>query len=103
MQGGYAMPNRRQFMETVLEGTAAVAASGLLPANRILGANDRVRFGLIGCGGRGTEILRSALRCTNTECIAVADVYTRRLEQVKRYVPGARQYGDFRRMLEGKS
>ncbi len=97
------MPNRRQFMETVLEVTAAAAASGLFPANRVLGANDRVRFGLIGCGGRGREILRSALRCPNTECIAVADVYTRRLEQVKRDVPGARQYGDFRRMLEDKS
>ncbi|HEX5481556.1 MAG TPA: Gfo/Idh/MocA family oxidoreductase [Terriglobia bacterium] len=97
------MPDRRHFMGQILEGTAAFAASGLLPASRVLGANDRVRFGLIGAGGRGTEDLKSALHCKNTECVAVADVYTRRLEEVKRYIPDAKQYGDFRRLLDDKT
>ena len=33
-------------------GTAAYAAYSLLPAGRVLGENDRVRFGLIGAGGQ---------------------------------------------------
>ncbi len=36
--------------------TAAYVAYSLLPAGRVPGANDRVRFGLIGAGGRGQEI-----------------------------------------------
>jgi predicted dehydrogenase len=97
------MPTRRRFLGNLAGGTAALAASGMLPASRILGANDRIRFGLIGAGGRGTAILRAALRCNNTEAVAVADVYTRRLERVKRYIPQARPYRDFRRLLDDKS
>ncbi|MGH9434392.1 MAG: Gfo/Idh/MocA family protein [Terriglobia bacterium] len=97
------MPDRRKFMEQVLGGTAALAAAQLLPASRVLGANDRVRFALIGAGGRGTEDLRSALKCKNVEAVAVADLYTRRLEQVKSVIPDARQYADFRRLLDDKS
>lgn len=97
------MPTRRGFLGELAGGTAALAASGLLPSSRILGANDRIRFALIGAGGRGTAILRAALRCKNAEPVAVADVYTRRLERVKRYIPQARQYGDFRRLLDDKT
>ncbi len=97
------MPTRRTFLEKIAGGTAAMAASTLLPASRVLGANDRVRFALIGCGGRGTADLKSALRATNTECVAVADVYTWRLEQIKQVVPGAKPYADFRHLLDDKS
>lgn len=97
------MPTRRSFLEKMAGGTAAVAASALLPASRVLGANDRVRFALIGCGGRGTADLKAALHATNTECVAVADVYTRRLEEIKSVVPNAKQYADFRRLLDDKS
>ncbi|MGD0322358.1 MAG: hypothetical protein ABSD45_01330 [Terriglobia bacterium] len=45
-------------------GTAAYAAYSFLPAGRVLGANDRARFGLIGAGGRGQEIFKAALGCT---------------------------------------
>ena len=38
---------------------AATAAS----ASRVLGANDRVRLGIIGVGGRGTYLAREANRC----------------------------------------
>jgi predicted dehydrogenase len=97
------MSTRRGFLENLAGGAAALAASKMLPASRILGANDRVRFALIGAGGRGTAILKAALRCNNTEAVAVADVYTRRLERVKQYIPQARPYRDFRRLLDDKS
>lgn len=97
------MVNRRKFMRQILGGTAAWAASGLSSSNRTLGANDRVRIGLVGAGGRGKEILKVALRCTNTEAVAVADVYSRRLEEVKRILPQAHITTDFRRMLDDKT
>ncbi len=97
------MPNRREFVKQMAAGTTALAASGILPSSRVLGANDRVRFGLIGAGGRHTEDLKSALRSPNAECVAVADVYTRRLDEVKRVVPNAKTYGDFRQLLDDKS
>ena len=45
--------SRRQFVRTSAVLTGTVAASNLLPA-AVLGANDRIRVGVIGCGGQGT-------------------------------------------------
>ncbi|MCL5005333.1 MAG: Gfo/Idh/MocA family oxidoreductase [Acidobacteria bacterium] len=80
-----------------------MAVSGLVPSGRILGANDRIRFGLIGAGGRGKAIFKAAINAPNTEAVAVADVYTRRFEEVKRIAPTVKTYTDFRRMLDDKS
>ncbi|PYV25557.1 MAG: gfo/Idh/MocA family oxidoreductase [Acidobacteria bacterium] len=103
------MASRRSFLGQVLGSSAALAASGWLPAaagssgaSRILGANDRVRVGLIGAGGRGQEILKEAMRCPNTEAVAVADAYRRRLDEVKRFAPGIKTYTDFRRLLDDR-
>ncbi len=97
------MSNRRDFMQKALGGSAALAAYGLLPSSRVLGANDRIRIGLIGAGGRGTQIFKAALKCPNVEGAAVADVYTRRLDEIKAIVPGISTYSDFRKLLDDKS
>jgi predicted dehydrogenase len=68
--------------------------------SRVLGANDRIRIGLIGAGDRGQEDLKSALRQRNVECVAVADVYSRRCDQVKAFVPNVATYDDPMRLLE---
>ena len=47
------MSNRRTFVGQCVKGAAGLAVSGLVSSRRVLGANDRVRFGLIGCGSRG--------------------------------------------------
>jgi predicted dehydrogenase len=90
-------------MQKALGGSAALAASALFPSSRVLGANDRIRVGLIGAGGRGTQDFKAALKCPNVEGVAVADVYTRRLDSVKEDVPGIKTYQDFRRLLDDKS
>ncbi|MHB8522202.1 MAG: Gfo/Idh/MocA family protein [Limisphaerales bacterium] len=97
------MSNRRTFLQQLTAGTAWVAASGLVSSRQVLGANDRIRIGLIGAGGRGKEIFRAALRCPNVEAVAVADVYTRRLEEAKAIAPGIKTHGDFRQVLEDKT
>jgi predicted dehydrogenase len=102
-EGGKAMLNRRSFIHHLGGGAAALAGSSMFPPARVLGANDRVRFGLIGAGGRGMEILKPALHAPNTQAVAVADVYSRRLDEVKRIVPAVQTYTDFRRLLDDKS
>jgi len=97
------MPTRRTFIKQTLGSSAFLVANGLLPSGRVLGANDRIRIGLIGGGDRGQEIFKAALRCPQVEGVAVADVYTRRLDEVKQFVPNIHAYRDFRRLLEDKT
>ena len=92
------MQSRRVFMSKVATGLA-----GTLAASNVLGANDRIRLGIIGPGARGTEILREALACENVECAGAADVYTKRLEDVRKIAPNAKTYLDYRHLLEDQS
>ncbi|HEV2399608.1 MAG TPA: Gfo/Idh/MocA family oxidoreductase [Candidatus Sulfotelmatobacter sp.] len=96
------MLNRRRFIQQVSGGVAVLAGSSMFPT-RVLGANDRLRFGLVGAGGRGMDIFKAALHAPNTQAVAVADVYSRRLDEVKSLVPGIQTYTDFRRLLDDKS
>ncbi|HXS93789.1 MAG TPA: Gfo/Idh/MocA family oxidoreductase [Candidatus Limnocylindrales bacterium] len=91
------MQSRRNFISNVATGLA-----GTLAASNVMGANERIRLGIIGPGDRGSEILRQAVSLEGVECIAAADVYTRRLEAVKNIAPNAKTYLDYRRMLEDK-
>jgi len=90
-------------MGQMVGGAASLAARNVYPSGRVLGANDRVRIGLIGAGGRGKEIFRTALSCHNVEAVAIADVYTRRLEQAKTIAPQVKTCQDFRALLDDKS
>jgi predicted dehydrogenase len=96
--------NRRDFIEQGMSAAAlgALPARRLLAGNRVIGANDRIRIGLIGAGDRGQEDLKSALRQKNVECVAVADVYSRRRDEVKSYLPHIETYDDPMRLLDRK-
>lgn len=89
------MQSRRNFI-----GNMATGLAGTLAAPNVLGAHNRVRFGIIGAGARGAELLRDALACANTECTGVADIYSRRLEEARLIAPAARQHADYRSLLE---
>lgn len=80
-----------------------MAATGVVSSARVLGANDRIRIGLIGGGARGKEIFRAAIKCPGVQAVAVADTYTRRLDEVKAIVPGIAIFTDFRQLLDDKS
>ncbi len=91
------MESRRNFIGKVASGLA-----GTLAASNAIGANQRIRLGIIGPGARGQEILRQAVSLENVECIGAADVYTRRLEEARNIAPNTKTYLDYRRMLEDK-
>lgn len=79
------------------------AGAGLAAASRVLGANDRIHLGIIGPGDRGTQDLKDALACPNTELLGAADIYTKRLEAVKKIAPNAKTYLDYRHLLEDRN
>ena len=83
------MFSRREALRQLAAGAAWAAMPGVA-ASRVLGANDRIRFGLIGAGSRGKEIFKVALRCPNVEAVAVADLYTRRLDEAKAVAPAVK-------------
>ncbi|HUB79685.1 MAG TPA: Gfo/Idh/MocA family oxidoreductase [Bryobacteraceae bacterium] len=89
------MQSRRNFI-----GNMATGLAGTLAAPNVLGAQNRVRFGIIGAGARGAELLRDSLACANTECVGVADIYSRRLEEVRAIAPAAHLHAEYRRLLE---
>lgn len=93
------MSTRRQFLGQAGVGLAAAA---LLPTARALGANDRIRIGLIGAGDRGLDDLKTALKQPNVECVAVADIYSRRREMAKQVAPNAQLYDDPMKLLESR-
>src|SRR5215831_15595181 len=89
------MQSRRNFI-----GKVATGLAGTLATSNVLGANDRVRLGVIGAGARGSELLREALACAGTECIGVADIYQKRLEEANVIASGARAWIDYRHLLD---
>jgi predicted dehydrogenase len=52
-----------------------MAGARPLAANtQVVGANDRIRIGLIGCGGMGRGDLEDFLKVPNVQCVALCDV-----------------------------
>jgi len=66
------MDSRRKFIGAMATGLASTLASSA----GVLGANDRMRIGIIGAGQRGTELVHQALACPNVE-IANSQTRTR--------------------------
>ena len=72
-------------------------------AQRILGANDRINVGLIGCGGRGRYVAGFIRQAPNTSYIAVADVWRNNADAARVWAGGdAKSFSDFRKLLEMK-
>ncbi len=90
---------RRTFLKRAALGTAAVWA---YPTARALGANDRVRVGMIGVGDRGNDLLGQVRAVHGVEVVAMADVYSRRRDEAKNKAPGLQTYDDHRRLLDRK-
>jgi predicted dehydrogenase len=90
---------RRDFIKS---SAALVASSGpVLGSGQ--GANDRIRVGLIGVGGRGLYELSVCQNNPGCEVVAVADAYRPLADMaVQRLGKKATGYGDFRRILDRK-
>jgi predicted dehydrogenase len=89
---------RRDFLARV---AATTVLSSAASARRIQGANDRVRVGLIGCGGRGRLVADLMATVPNVQFAAVCDVYEPNLAKAKAWAGSTcRAVGDFRQVLD---
>ena len=82
---------RRDFLKTTgglsaglaLAGNAAGKTTAKTAASRVIGANDRINVGVIGCGGRGTYVASAFQKYGDEnqnacQIVAVCDVYEKR-------------------------
>src|SRR5215468_550449 len=93
--------SRRAFVSASAASIVLTASS----ANRVLGANDRLRVGIIGCGGlaQGAHIpsLMRMKETDNVEIVAICDVYQKRLDQAAA-TTGATPIKDYHALLDQK-
>lgn len=112
--------SRREFIRTTAgTATSVMAAATLAGATpvpqgaavinpRVLGANDRIHFGIIGVKGMGGGHLRNLvgpdMTADNAEVIAICDVWevARQKAQVTADCPDSQVFADYRRLLDNK-
>ncbi len=79
--------SRRSFTKKTTLGSVALGLGSMAPFsaksyNRIIGANERVNMGVIGCGGMGNSHMSALLRMGDLNNVSVGyvcDVYDKRL------------------------
>jgi predicted dehydrogenase len=111
--------SRREFIRTAAaSGVAAattIAGAARTPhaavrriARRIIGANDRIRLGIVGVKGMGGGHLRNLvgdeMKGDNAQVAAVCDVWekVRRRAQTTAQLPDSAVFSDYRRLLDTK-
>ena len=99
---------RRDFLKTTGKTTAGLAALGgtnlLARADKVLGANDRVRVAVCGLRNRGNDHLHGYSRVPNVEIAALCDIDQEILNKRRGEVNGNPQtFVDVRKLLEDKS
>lgn len=97
-------PSRRDFISTSVR---VAAATGLTLSaaqwNTVLGANDRLRLGVIGTGNRGSDVMGNFLKTPNVEVVALCDVYDKNLNSALAKTEGkAKTYTDYQALLDAK-
>lgn len=99
------MQTRRTFIRT------AAATAVALPTRRVLGANDRLRLGIIGSGNRATGVMQQFLKAGSVEVVAVNDIWDEAIarcrEKIREKIPAPvagefKEYRDYRALLDRK-
>ncbi len=107
---------RRSFIKDTFKYGAGLAA---LASSKVSGANDRIRVGVIGTGGRATELMRcfdpgpeafwagmpqfKIVPVSGAQLVAAADVYEPHLDRAAAMVGlGTTKFHDYRKLLEQK-
>src|SRR5512137_2363813 len=93
---------RRQFVESTGKAVALTAAIAGAPSLDVLGANEKIRLGFIGLGGRGFDHFKQFQAMDDVSLVAGADVSQAKLDRAKAAAPSLITYKDYRPLLERK-
>ncbi|MEP6534091.1 MAG: Gfo/Idh/MocA family oxidoreductase [Bryobacteraceae bacterium] len=96
------MPDTNISRRGLLRGTAVTGAVAVTAASysRVMGANERIQLGLIGCGGRGNYVMQTFVKTDRVEVKGVCDVWAERTAKAKQTAINAATFSDHRKMLE---
>ncbi len=106
--------NRRDFLKVAGATTAGLMVGHLatskryaVAAPRVIGANDRINVGHIGCGGQGQahiRLMKQQAAAFNIQQVAVCEIYEKRKNQAKEAagVSDGQVFHDYRKVLENK-
>jgi predicted dehydrogenase len=97
------MNNRIERRDFIKRGIGAVGAAAAAGAS-ILGANDRVRVGVIGPGRQGRGVMKIFMRNADVQIVALCDVFRPQMDFAinDAKLEGVDTYRDFRRLLDRK-
>ena len=103
MSDNSSSSGRRRFLGVTLgAGTGLLAGWRPAPASA-LGANDRIRIGVVGTGGRARDLMKKLRELPGQEVVAVCDVYEPRMREAAEIAGGrAVKVADYRRVLDDK-
>lgn len=95
------------LMATTVVGGKAIAQGAAPASGNVIGANSKLRIGMIGVGGMGgghLKMIKDMSADQNVEIIAVCDVWNKRLKQAQQAagVTDAQAFSDYRKLLENK-
>ena len=95
---------RRDFMKRAAAVTAATSISMAgVSTDKVLGANDRIRLGVIGMGRQGVDNMQNFMK-HGVEVAGVCDVFEPNLQKGLEKAGGkAKTYRDFRQLLDDKT
>jgi len=98
--------SRRNFMKSTMAAGAAMAL--LSPNSRVRGANNDLRFAVVGTGGQGNNHIKYFNEKEGVRVVAICDVDREHAEKVardfeKKYGQKVKTYIDVRELLEDKS
>ena len=89
---------RRQFL---YQATLAASIPSALSYARTIGANEKVRVGIIGCGSRGMYVARKMRDSGSAQFVGVCDLWEHERDKARKWAGGdCKAYKDFRSMLE---
>ncbi len=95
--------SRRGFLKATVAGGAALALGPRLAKAAVLGANDRIRIGVIGTGGRARGLVRQLKPLEGAQVVALCDVYEPRIGEALEFAAkDCAQHRDYRRVLDDK-
>src|SRR5689334_473957 len=97
--------SRRRFLQRSAGAAVAISAANTFflrdPrveawSNREVAPSDRVRFGIIGIGMQGSDLLKNAIELPGVQCVAASDLYDGRHRLAKEIagagIPTTRRY-----------
>jgi len=95
---------RRDFMKRAAAVTAATSISMAgVSTDKVLGANDRIRLGVIGMGRQGVDNMQNFMK-HGVDVAGVCDVFEPNLQKGLEKAGGkAKTYRDFRQLLDDKT